>query len=135
MAGRLPVVIEAVTSIHVSSQLRKAFSMNYQQGRTLQETSTTASPAEVIDAAKAFFAQTSGIYSAFLEKEGPGYATFRGQGGEELVIGTAAANGLTRVSGSTYLFDQQVARFLASLPTPASVAGADVQPLAGASAT
>lgn len=108
--------------------------MNYQRGRTLQETSTTASPSEVIEAAKAFFDRTSGIYSAFLEKEGPGYASFRGQGGEEVVIGTAAADGLTRVSGSTYLFDQQVARFLAALPRPVSVAGANVEPAAAISA-
>lgn len=96
--------------------------MNYQKGRTLQETTTTASPAEVIEAAKRFFARTSGIYSAFLEKEGPGYATFRGQGGEEVVVGTASTDGLTRVTASTYLFDQQVARFLASLPMPVSAA-------------
>ena len=109
--------------------------MNYQRGRTLQETLTTASQAEVIDAAKRFFERTSGIYSAFLEKEGPGYATFRGQGGEEIVIGTAAAEGGTRVSGSTYLFDQQVARFLATLPSPVSVAGAEAKTLVGAPAS
>ena len=104
--------------------------MNYQQGRTVQEAVTTAEPAEVIEAAKEFFGRRSGIYAAFLEKEGPGYATFRGQGGEEVVIGTAPADGGTRVTGSTYLYDQQVARFLALLPAEASLVGADVDPVA-----
>lgn len=101
--------------------------MNYQKGRTLQEAVTTADPAEVIDAAKEFFATRNGIYAAFLEQEGPGYATFRGQGGEEIAIGTAPAERGTRVTGSTYLFDQQVARFLALLPSDTGVVGADVE--------
>lgn len=92
---------------------------------------TTASAADVIEAAKEFFARRNGVYAAFLEKEGPGYVTFRGQGGEELVIGTAPAGRGTRVTGSTYLFDQQVARFLAMLPSEASVVGAEVEPVAG----
>ena len=105
--------------------------MNSQLGRTLQEAVTTASPAEVIDAAKQFFARRSGIYSAFLEKEGAGWASFRGQGGEEIVIGTSAVDGGTRVSGSTYLFDQQVARFLSTLPAPVSMVEAGVEATAG----
>lgn len=104
--------------------------MNYQKGRTLQEAVTTADPAEVIEAAKEFFGRRSGVYAAFLEQEGPGYATFRGQGGEEIAIGTAPRDGGTLVSGSTYLFDQQVARFLALLPAPVSVVGAEVEPVA-----
>jgi hypothetical protein len=40
----------------------------------------------------------------------------RGQGGEEIVIGGYAVPGGTAVSGSSYLFDQQIARFLDSLP-------------------
>lgn len=99
--------------------------MNYQRGRTLQETVTTAAPDEVIAAAKTFFPRRNSVYAAFLEKEGPGYATFRGQGGEEIAIGTAPAGNSTRVSGSTYLFDQQVARFLASLPVDPSSADND----------
>lgn len=105
--------------------------MNYQRGRTLQEAVTTADPAEVIEAAKEFFATRNGVYAAFLEQEGPGYATFRGQGGEEIAIGTAAVEGGTRVSGSTYLFDQQVARFLALLPAEAGFVGSDVDAVAG----
>ncbi len=108
--------------------------MNYQRGRTLQEAVTTAGPAEVIEAAKEFFGRRSGIYAAFLEKEGPGYATFRGQGGEEIAIGTAPAERGTRVTGSTYLFDQQVARFLAMLPAEGSIVGSAVEPVSGATA-
>ena len=106
-------------------------SLNSQQGRTLQEAVTTASAADVIDAAKHFFARRNGVYAAFLEKEGPGWATFRGQGGEEIVIGTAAVEGGTRVSGSTYLFDQQVARFLSTLPARVSMVEAGVDSTAG----
>ena len=94
--------------------------MNSQRRRTLQEAVTTASPEDVIEAAKYFFARQNSVYAAFLEKEGKGWANFRGQGGEEIVIGTAAVENGTRVSGSTYLFDQQVARFLATLPAGAA---------------
>ena len=98
---------------------------------TLQEQLTTLSPAEVLSQAKAFFARHIGIYAAFLEREGPNHAAFRGQGGEELIIGAVAAPNGTRVTGSTYLFDAQVARFLATLP---SVEGVDAPPRTGASA-
>jgi hypothetical protein len=66
--------------------------------------------------AKDFFAQRNPLYAAFLEKEGPGYATFRGQGGEEVVIAATAKDGATLVTGSTYLFDMQIARFFTTLP-------------------
>lgn len=105
--------------------------MNSQFGRTLQEAVTTASPQEVIDEAKKFFARRNSIYAAFLEKEGPGWASFRGQGGEEIVVGTAPAEGGTRVSASTYLFDQQVARFLSTLPAKVSLVEAGVEETAG----
>ena len=107
-------------------------SVNSQRGRTLQEAVTTASPDEVIAAAKHFFGRQNSIYTAYLEKEGAGWATFRGQGGEEIVVGTAAADGATRVSASTYLFDQQVARFLSSLPAGALMVEAGVDQTAGA---
>src|SRR5687767_13588054 len=97
---------------------------NSQRARTLQEATTTLSPPQVVAAAKTFFGRRNGIYAAFLEKEGPGYATFRGQGGEEIVVGTAPTDDGTRVTASTYLFDQQVARFLSTLPSTASVVGA-----------
>jgi hypothetical protein len=77
---------------------------------------TTHAPAEVLAQAKTFFAVRSPLYAAFLEKEGETYATFRGQGGEELVIGVAPLDGGTAVRASTYLFDMQAQRFFATLP-------------------
>ena len=47
---------------------------------------TTLKPSQVLDRAKSFFAERVPLYGAFLEKEGPSFATFRGQGGEEIVI-------------------------------------------------
>ena len=86
--------------------------------RTLQECLTSLAPAEVLTRAKGFFARRSTLYAAFLDREGPTFCSFRGQGGEEIVIGVAPAeNGAgTRVTGSTYLFDMQVARFFSTLP-------------------
>lgn len=97
--------------------------------RTLQEYRTTLSPAEVLDAAKRFFPSRNSLYAAFPDKEGPGYVTFRGQGGEEIVIAAQPAEGGARVSGSTYLFDMQIARFFATLPRATAS-----QPGAGATA-
>jgi hypothetical protein len=87
--------------------------------RTLQQTSTSLSPSQVLTAAKRYFYDRNTIYPAFLEKEGPTFVTFRGQGGEELVIGVAPDTAGTAVTGSTYLFDQQIARFFATLPPAA----------------
>ena len=89
--------------------------MNQSQ-RTLQEYRSALSPAEVLAQAKKFFSPRNSLYATFLEQEGPGYATFRGQGGEELVIAAVARDGATLVTGSTYLFDMQVARFFSTLP-------------------
>ena len=83
---------------------------------TLQEVTTTLPADEVLRLAKGFFSKRSALYAAFLDKEGPGFCTFRGQGGEEIVLAATAGNGGTRVTGSTYLFDMQVARFFATLP-------------------
>ena len=91
--------------------------MSVKSRTTTQERTTTLPPDEVLARARSFFSKRSSLYAAFLDKEGPGFVTFRGQGGEEIVIGTAAGNGGTRVTGSTYLFDMQVSRFLDSLPT------------------
>jgi hypothetical protein len=89
-----------------------------QTTRTLQETVTTLDPAATLAQAKRFFARENGVYAAFPEQESAAHLTLRGQGGEEIVIAVAPARGGTRVTGSTYLFDQQVARFFATLPTP-----------------
>jgi hypothetical protein len=98
--------------------------MNIQEDRTLQETRTTLSVPDVIAAAKTFFARRNSLYAAFVEREGPAFVSLRGQGGEEILVGATPApdgNG-TRVTGSTYMFDQQVARFFATLPPAAEVA-------------
>jgi hypothetical protein len=80
--------------------------------RTLQEITTTLAADDVLARAKHFFSNRPSLYSTFLDMEGPGYCTFRGQGGEEIVIGVAPAeNGGTRVTGSSSLFDMQVSRF------------------------
>ena len=92
------------------------------RNRTLQETTTSYTPAEVLRSAKDFFARQTGIYAAFPEQESKAHVTMRGQGGEEVVIGAVPAAGETKVTGSTYLFDQQIARFFATLaPVPLSV--------------
>ena len=88
--------------------------------RTLLEITTTLPAAEVLARAKEFFPTRPSLYSAFLDMEGPNYGSFRGQGGEEIVIATAPADGKgTRVTGSSYLFDMQVSRFFATLPEAA----------------
>jgi hypothetical protein len=89
---------------------------------TLQEITTTLGPDEVLAQAKDFFTRHNGVYSAFTDREGPTYVTFRGQGTEEIVIAVEPKDGATRVTGSTYLYDMQISRFFAMLPTPASAA-------------
>lgn len=82
----------------------------------LQETRTSLEVAAVLDAAIQFFSRRSGVYTAFVEKRGPTHVALRGQGGEEIVIGARVTPDGTAVTGSSYLFDQQIARFLESLP-------------------
>ena len=89
--------------------------MNQSQ-RTLQEYRTSATVAEVLSEAKQFFSQRNSLYAAFIDREGPTFVSFRGQGGEELIIAAAVDGGATRVTGSTYLFDMQIARFFTTLP-------------------
>ncbi len=91
--------------------------MNIQKARTTQEYRTTLDPAEVLAAAKQFFTRRNNIYAAFIDKTGPTFVSLRGQGGEEVVVGVSPlTGGGTLVTGSTYLFDMQVARFFATLP-------------------
>jgi hypothetical protein len=54
--------------------------------------------------------------------------SLRGQGGEEVVVGVAAGEGGTSVTGSSYIFDQQISRFFSTLPpfpTEDTVTGPD----------
>lgn len=93
-----------------------------QQRRTLQETTTTLSPDEVLGAARQFFTRRVSIYAAFIEQQSATHISLRGQGGEEIVIGVAPGTGGTRVTASTYMFDGQVSRFFSMLPPAAPVA-------------
>ena len=90
--------------------------MHQQSSRQLQVVLTSLATNEVLDAAVRFFSRGGGVYSAFLETRGPSHVVLRGQGGEEIAIGAQGVPGGTSVSGSSYLFDQQVCRFLDSLP-------------------
>jgi hypothetical protein len=98
--------------------------MNIQSDRTLQEARTSLGVSDVITAAKRFFVRRNSIYAAFAEKEGPNFVSLRGQGGEEILVAASPApDGQgTRVTGSTYLFDQQLARFFDTLPPVATEA-------------
>ena len=93
--------------------------MHNQSNRQLQERLTSMPIPQVLEAATRFFARQSGVYSAFIEKQGPTHVALRGQGSEEIVIAARPVDAGIMVSGSTYLFDQQVARFLDSLPPAA----------------
>ena len=84
----------------------------------VHEITTTLSAADVIARAKRFFSERIPHTAAFPEKEGPGWVTLRGQGGEEVAIAVFAGDGANRVRASTLLFDQAVERFLSTLPTP-----------------
>jgi hypothetical protein len=79
---------------------------------------TTLDAPEVIRRAKAFFASRMPQYAAFPEEEGPGFLTLRGQGGEEIALAVFPEDDARRVRASTLFFDQAVARFLSTLPTP-----------------
>lgn len=102
--------------------------MHQQSSRQLQEQLTSLSVADVLAAAVRFFAQRGGIYTAFVEKQGPSHVVLRGQGGEEIAIAARVTDAGTAVSGSSYLFDQQIARFLDSLPPAPPVVSAPVEP-------
>ncbi len=71
---------------------------------------------EVLKRAKTFFAERVPQYSAFPEKEGPSYASFRGQGGQEIAMAVRTDPLGTRVRASALLHDQAIARFFSTLP-------------------
>ena len=86
------------------------------------EVVTTLDGAEVLRRAKQFFAERVPMQAAFPEKEGPTFLTLRGQGGEEIAIAVMPTAAGTWVRGSTLLFDQQLDRFLSTLPGPSESA-------------
>ncbi len=80
------------------------------------ETLTSLSGAEVLARAKRFFQERVPGNAAFPEREGPGFLTLRGQGGEHIALAVTTVEGGTRVRASTLFFDQVVGRFLGALP-------------------
>ena len=79
-------------------------------------------PADLIGRAKIFFSERVPHMAAFVEQEGPNFVVLRGQGGEEVVISAAPADGGTsRVRASTLFFDQALDRFFSTLPLAAGV--------------
>jgi hypothetical protein len=85
-------------------------------------TTTIALPAaEVLERAKAFFAERVPHTAAYVEKAGPGFVVLRGQGGEEVAFSAWEEGGVTRVRASTPLFDQAVDRFFTTLPLVSEV--------------
>lgn len=93
---------------------------------TMQEYFTTLAPADVLARARQFFATRNPLYAAFIDKEGPGWASFRGQGGEEVVVAAEAVAGGSRVTGSSYMFTMQLRRFFTTLPALDMPASAEV---------
>lgn len=87
----------------------------------VHEAVTTLSSADVLARARRFFAERVPANAAYPEKEGPTWLVLRGQGGEEISISAVAEGGVTKVRGSTLMFDQAVGRFLTTLPAPATV--------------
>jgi hypothetical protein len=82
------------------------------------EVVTTLDGTEVLRRAKRFFAERVPLNAAYPEREGPGYLTLRGQGGEEIAFAVWSTPAGTRIRASTLLFDQVVDRFLSTLPLP-----------------
>jgi hypothetical protein len=85
----------------------------------MHEITTPLAGDEVLRRAREFFTERVPHFGAFLEKEGPTWATFRGQGGEEIAIAVVPGEQGTRVRASSLLFNQTVDRFLSTLPTVA----------------
>lgn len=85
---------------------------------------TSLNGQEVLRRAMHFFAERVPHHGAFLEQEGERFATFRGQGGEELTIAVFdAPEGGTRVRASTLFFDQAIGRFFSTLPAAEDTTG------------
>jgi hypothetical protein len=84
----------------------------------IHEITTSLPAAEIISRAKVFFSERVPNHAAYPEREGPGFLTLRGQGGEEIVLAVFPGQGGSRVRASTLFFDQALERFLSTLPEP-----------------
>jgi hypothetical protein len=83
----------------------------------IHTTTVALPPSEVLERAKAFFAERVPHAAAFVEKEGPRFVVLRGQGGEEVAMSAwSDGDGRTRIRASTLFFDQAVDRFFSTLP-------------------
>lgn len=85
------------------------------------ETVTTLDGSEVLLRAKRFFQDRVPGNAAFPEREGPGFVSLRGQGGEEIALSVMAHEGNTRVRAGTLFFDQAIDRFFSTLPVVGGV--------------
>ncbi len=83
---------------------------------------TSLAPADVLARAKQFFQERLPGTAAFPEKEGPGFLSLRGQGGEEIALAATSCPEGTRIRASTLFFDQAIGRFLSTLPAAAEAA-------------
>jgi hypothetical protein len=82
----------------------------------MQEKITSLSPEETLRRAQTFFAERVPQYAAFPEKSGPGYAVFRGQGGEEIAVAVFQDPEGVKVRASSLLHQQAIGRFFSTLP-------------------
>jgi hypothetical protein len=80
------------------------------------EAVTALDGAEVLRRAKTFFGERIPMQAAFPDQEGPTFLTLRGQGGEEVALVVRPGPDGTRIRASTLFFDQQLDRFLSTLP-------------------
>jgi len=83
----------------------------------VHDSTTTIPPDRVLAEARRFFAEDVPAQAAFPEREGPGFLTLRGAGGEEIALAawSTGEGGGTRVRASTLFFDQAVMKFLSRL--------------------
>lgn len=87
----------------------------------IHTTTVALPPADVLARVQTFFAERNPVAAAFVEKRGPNFIVLRGQGGEEVVFSAWQDGGITRIRASTLLFDQQIDRFLSTLPLASTV--------------
>lgn len=81
----------------------------------VHEATTTMAPDRVLAEARRFFAEDVPASAAFPERQGPGFLTLRGAGGEEVALAAWTTGEGTRVRASTLFFDQSVMQFLSRL--------------------
>jgi hypothetical protein len=118
-------IVRAVRDGLLDAELATCYDQNDNQtvkrARMTHQTTVALAPAEILQRAKAFFAERLPNNAAFLEKEGPQFVVLRGQGGEEVVFNATPADGGSHVRASTLFFDQAIDRFLSTLPLSSAV--------------